>query len=350
MESLLIGFHKELAELKSLIQFYELESELHDNFNFDNGSKENILLEKLSNQIKTFKLAKLQFNYNSIIISLYGSFERFIESCLVSYVERINKLINLYKDLPDVISKNHFTLSLTLINKIEQPKYSGPLRKEDIIKNLHLCINTNEAYQLNKDAFAQHSANFRLQVVEEAFSQVGINQISQKILKTESFRSYYIEKFGESESGFSTSTAFQTLNDLAEYRNYVAHGVSSEIIHNEILVEFLKFFVEYSKALIMVLTNDLLYRELEAKGIELGEITDVFDDGKIVCLMTNKIPLKKGDILIGKNKNSIIKSDVVSIRLNGQDIDTVDDKDNYEIGVKLKKNFKKTFKIFVLRN
>lgn len=350
MESLLIGFHKELAELKSLIQFYELESELHDNFNFDNGSKENILLEKLSNQIKTFKLAKLQFNYNSIIISLYGSFERFIESCLVSYVESINKLIDLYSDLPDVISKNHFTLSLALINKIEQPKYSGPLRKEEIIKNLHLCINTNEAYQLNKDAFAQHSANFRLQVVEEAFSQVGINQISQKILITESFRAYCIEKFGESESGFSTSTAFQTLNDLAEYRNYVAHGVSSEIIQNEILVEYLKFFVEYSKALIMVLTNDLLYRELEAKGIELGEITDVFDDGKIVCLMTNNIPLKKGDILIGKNKNSIIKSDVVSIRLNDQDIDTVDDKDNYEIGVKLKENFKKTFKIFVLRN
>lgn len=350
MESLLIGFHKELSELKSLIQFYELESELHDNFDFNNGSKENILLEKLSTQIKTFKLAKLQFNYNSIIISLYGSFERFIENCLVTYVESINKLINQYIDLPEVISKNHFTLSLALINKIEQPKYSGPLRKEEIIKNLHLCINTNEAYQLNKDAFAQHSANFRLQVVEEAFSQIGINQISQKILKTQSFNDYCIEIFGESESGFNVSIAFQKLNELAEYRNYVAHGITSEIIQNEILIEYLRFFIEYSRALIIVLSNDLLYREIEAKGIELGDITDTYHDGKIVCFMTNNISLKKGDTLIGKNKNSIIKTRIVSIKLNDKITDTIDDQNNYEIGVELLENFKRSFKIFVIKD
>ncbi len=350
MESILIGFHKELSELKSLIQFYELEAKLHDNFNFDDSSKENILLEMLSEKIKKFKLAKLQFNYNSIIISLYGSFERFIENCLVTYLESINKIFIRYSMLPEVISKNHFNLSLALINKVEQPKYSGHLRKEELIKNLHLCINTNGEYQLNKDAFAQHSANFRLQVVEEAFLQVGINHISQKILKMENFKAYYIEKNGETESILSASSSFQMLNDLAEFRNYVAHGISSDIIQNGILLEFLQFFFEYSKALIFVLLNDLLYRDIEANGIELGEITGTYRDGKVVCFMTKNIPLKIGDTLIGKNKTSIIKSKIVSIRLSDQDIDFVDNQNNYEIGVELTEKFKRKFKIFVLQN
>ncbi|MBK9283822.1 MAG: hypothetical protein IPM51_05820 [Sphingobacteriaceae bacterium] len=350
MDVIRIKFHQEILDLRNLILFYEAEFKLHDTFMDTPTTKEELLILELSETLKKFKLSKLQYNYNSIIISLYGSFERFIENCLITYVDNLNNLVNSYKNLPESILKNHFTLSLSLLNKIEQPKYGGPLTKEDVIKNLHTCININEGYQLNKDAFAQHTANFRLQVVEESFSHIGINQISQKVLKVESFINYSNTKLGLSESSeLIPNESFQILNDLAEYRNYVAHGITSEIIKNDILIDYLDFFEAYSSALIEVLRKDLLYRELEATGIELGEITDVFKDGKVVCFKTNNQIINKGDVLIGKNKERISKATITKIKLNDKEFDSIDDKDNYEIGAEINDSFKKNYKIYLLK-
>lgn len=350
MDVIQIKFHQEILDLRNLILFYEAEFKLHDTFIETPVTKEELLILELSETLKRFKLSKLQFNYNSIIISLYGSFERFVESCLITYIDNLNKLINLYENLPESILKNHFVLSLSLLNKIEQPKYGGLLTKEELIRNLHTCININEGYQLNKDAFAQHTANFRLQVIEESFSHIGINQISQKILKIESFKNYSNTKLGLNEnSELVPNESFQILNDLAEYRNYVAHGITSEIIKNDILIDYLDFFEAYSTALIEVLSKDLIYRELEATGIELGEITDVFKDGKVVCFKTNKQLINKGDILIGKNKEIIIKASIKKIKLNEIEFDSIDDRDDYEIGVEISCSFKKNFKLYLLR-
>ena len=350
MDVIKIKFHQEIDDLRNLILFYEAELKLHDTFKTAPHTKEEILILELSETIKRFKLSKLQFNYNSIIISLYGSFERFIENCLITYIDNLNHLINSYKNLPESILKNHFALSLSLLNKIEQPKYAGPLTKEDVIKNLHTCININEGYQLNKDAFAQHSANFRMQVIEETFSHIGINQICQQILKTDSFKNYSNSKLGLSaDSELVPNESFQILNDLAEYRNYVAHGITSEIIKNDILIEYLDFFEVYSISLIDILRKDLLFRELEASGIKLGELTNIYKDGKVVCFKTNNQAINKGDVLIGKNKKIIVKASISKIKLNDNEVETIDDKDNYEIGAEISDSFKKNFKIYLIK-
>lgn len=350
MDVIRVKFHQEISDLRNLILFYESEFKLHDTFMDIPISKEELLVNELSETLKKFKLSKLQFNYNSIIISLYGSFERFIENCLITYIDNLNNLVNLYKNLPEIILKNHFVLSLSLLNKIEQPKYGGPLTKEEVIRNLHTCININEGYQLNKDAFAQHSANFRLQVVEESFSLIGINQISQKVLKLESFKNYSNLKLGlGADSELIPNESFQILNDLAEYRNYVAHGLNSEILKNDILIDYLDFFEAYSSALIEVLSKDLLYRELEARGIELGEITDVYQGGKIVCFKTNNQVINKGDVLIGKNRESIVKATITKIKLNDEEFDSIDNEDDYEIGAEINNIFKKNFKVYILK-
>ncbi len=350
MDIILNGFHNEISELKNLLRFYETENKLLDSYNSTPSTKEEKIVFEISEMLKAFRLSKLQFNYNSFIISLYGSFERFIENSLISYVDKLNQLTKVYSELPDTILKNHFILSLSLINKIDQPKYSGPLRKQEIIKNLHTCINTHDAFELNKEAFAQHTANFRFQVIEESFSNIGIIKLGQKILKIEEFNSYCIEKLGlNDDAELIPSESFQILNDLAEYRNYVAHGISSEIIKNDILIDYLTFFHFFSIALIKVIQDNLLFRDLEINGIELGEITDLYQDGNIVCFKTNNNSIKKGDVLIGTNKELIVKALIITIQLDGKEIEFVDDKSDYEIGVKIDSIFKKTFKIFRLK-
>lgn len=350
MEALKSKFVGELQDLESLIKFYDLESKLFDSFKESPKTKEENVILELSTCIKSFRISKLQFNYNSIIISLYGSFERFIEDILITYVDRINSLIKTYGKLPDSILKQHFSLSISLLNKVEQPKYNGPLRKEDIIKNLHTCLNTVNDYELNKDAFSQHSANFRLQVIDETFSQVGIKQISTKILKIKSFKEYIASKLGVSEDRkLKVNESFQILNELAELRNFVAHGVSSSIIQNNILLDYLVFFRKYTSSLVEVLNNNLLHFEIEENSIELGEITDVFRDGEIICLNTKNTSINIGDKIIGKNEHNIIKTTIKGIKFNDVDIERIDSNENYEIGINVEDKIKRNYKIYLVK-
>ena len=46
----------------------------------------------------------------------------------------------------------------------------------------------SEKYQLNHQAFAQHSANFRQSVVVTTVSQLGIGDIGQSLRQAEPFR------------------------------------------------------------------------------------------------------------------------------------------------------------------
>ena len=236
------------------------------------------------------------------------------------------------------------------MNKVEQPKYNGPLRKEDIIKNLHTCLNTVNDYELNKDAFSQHSANFRLQVIDETFSQVGIKQISTKILKIKSFKEYIASKLGVSEDRkLKVNESFQILNELAELRNFVAHGVSSSIIQNNILLDYLVFFRKYTSSLVEVLNNNLLHFEIEENSIELGEITDVFRDGEIICLNTKNTSINIGDKIIGKNEHNIIKTTIKGIKFNDVDIERIDSNENYEIGINVEDKIKRNYKIYLVK-
>ena len=349
MEEIKNQFHKELDDLKKLIAFYNTEIKLLGDFDYSAQNINNEILQELSGNLKAFHISKRQFNYNSIIISLYGAFERFIENILISYVDFMNKLIIKYDKLPEALIKNHFNLSLSLLNKIEQPRYSGTLKKEIIISNLHTCINLNENYQLNKDAFAQHTANFRLQVIDESFSHIGLQGISNLIMKNSAFYNYVIAKTEmNSEDTINVDESFYLLNDLAERRNDVAHGVSSEILQNEILLDYIEFFEIYTGALTEILTNEYFHNELTHSGKELGEITDVFKEGKVICIYSNKTSIKTGDVLIGKNESTIVKAKVLGLELDDKKIELADDQNDYELGIELNERFRKNFKVFLV--
>lgn len=348
MDSVLKDFHDELGEIKKLIEFYELEKKLMQNF-LNSGSDNDLILIQFSEKLKDFRLSKLKYNYNSVIISLYGSFEKFIENSIVGYIEEINEIIEEYKKLPEIITKNHLLLSLSLINKIEQVKYNGPLRKELVIENLHTCINTLDEYKLNKEAFSQHSANFRIQVIDENFKQIDVVELSKKILKEQCFKTYLINCKGVSSesTNLSIKENLKPINELAELRNYVAHGVDSDIMDNQILLDYVEFFKYYSQSVIKILEENLLFRKVEFHGLKLGHITDVFKGGQIVCFATNGHKIFRGQKIIGINSVNIKTSIIKSIHVDDEEKDFVEG-DNIEIGIEIEEKFGKNFNLYVL--
>src|SRR5262249_20353475 len=82
---------------------------------------------------------KLQYEYNTIIISLYGYLERYIEDLIAEHLVLVSTFVPGFHDLPDAVQQNHLDLSLELTRKAEFPRYAGTLRAEDIIAKLHAC-------------------------------------------------------------------------------------------------------------------------------------------------------------------------------------------------------------------
>ncbi len=225
MNSIKAQFIEEMHSLEQLVHFFNKEQEL-----LKSNETSSEILAQFKIGFSSFYSQKKIFNYNSLIISLYGFFEKFIENILIEYVDKINSIYLTYNKLPEIISKNHLKLSLELLDKVQNPRYTGPLNKEIVIQRLHECVNVNENFQLNKEAFSQHSANFRLKVIDEIFGRVGIESMSTQTKKNKLLIEFIKNKYEMSDiSELSNDDVHNIMNDLAERRNEVSHGVPSQI-------------------------------------------------------------------------------------------------------------------------
>jgi hypothetical protein len=348
MESNRDQFLKEMSDLRKLISFYNSEIKLLSDFEIIELTPLSELVIELSTQLKEIHVSKRQFNYNSIIISLYGSFEKFIENTIGIYIDSLNAIILEYDKLPDAILASHFRLSVSLLTKIGSTKYAH-LKKEDIIRDLHTCLNTKESYQLNKDVFSQHDANFKFSVIDQVFSRIGIPTISAQVLEDAEFNDYIRIKLEKNENDLLIpEDCFVLLNDLAERRNDVAHGVPGEILQNEILLDYIEHLEFYAKSVTEIIIKEYLRYEVIFKAKEMGNVTNLYHNGSVVCVMTNKNRIRLGDKVIGTNEATIVKATIVSIQYNESAMDEIDDQDDYEIGIKIDKQFKPNFTLHIL--
>lgn len=284
MEFVRDNFLAELKSLLALISHYELESSLlAQNTKLDDKNA----LFFLSN-LRKISTSKRKFNYNSLIISLYGFFEKFIENLLISYADKVNNLFTKYTSLPQKVTESHYHQSITFLKKIDNPKYKGPYKKEDVIANLHSCLNINEHYTLNKDAFAQHSSNYRIAIISESFDKLGIEQLIHKLKTNHVLAAYFAEKYEAVDiPNLTDNELFKCIDDLADRRNEVAHGVPGEILSNGILRDYIDFHKAFAHAIVDVLNDTFDRLEVKEKGVSFGRPVDVYKKGNVIVINNN---------------------------------------------------------------
>lgn len=304
MQSDLDAFSHGLADLRLYIGGYMLEEQLLSlNLDDYDQSGSTILLELLEQyqQYGQQVIAKRRrFHYSSVIVSMYGYLEQFIEGLLKGYVRYLNEIVPTYKELPDRICKHHIDLSFGLIDRVRQSRYRGSITVQQLISNLHSCESNLEPYDLNIDAFAHHTANFRSAVVQKCFARIGVEGIPKWILSTSVFQEYEQRK----DLGPNPRESFPLLDDLAERRNEVAHGTPPEdILSNNDLFGHIEFLEVYGRAIHEVVTRHALPFQVKHKGTELGRPLCVFHSGtsrSVIGLALQNCTLRVGDLLIAR--------------------------------------------------
>lgn len=300
MQVTLLAFRQNLEDLTHYLRTLEMESELlAKKITSNPPSDVEGALRELKNHLSR-STTKRRFDYNSVIVSLYGFLEQYIESLLRAYAEAINTTIPKYELLPEQIRKQHIELSYTLIKRIEQTRYKTSISIPQIIANLHSCMSNSPSYKINSDAFAYHSANFRMEIINQSFANLGITNVPDKVKGSQIFKDYLTEIEPEREvSSVTNQEAFSMLNDLADRRNDVAHGIDSDILSNNILLDYIKFFQIYGSALYHVVRRETLPYVAKHQAIELGSAIMVVNNN-VVCLSLNNVRIKIGDVLLAK--------------------------------------------------
>lgn len=317
MKASLLSFHQELGSLRYYLKVLELESELLAQKIDNPGASP---LEQTFVQFKNHvsrSSAKRTFDYNSIIVSLYGFFEQYIESSLRSYAATVNGIVPAYEDLPEVIRNKHIELSYQLITRVQDARYRSPTTIPEIIANLHSCMTNAGTYKVNTDAYAYHSANFRTSVIDQTFSHLGISTISKKIKNEQRFVDYLLALDPTRQpDSIDVHKAFSIVDDLADRRNDVAHGISAVLLSMDILETYVDFFDAYAEALYNVLRKETLQYSGKYQAVFIGTPIAVYNNS-IVCISVENLAVKEGDTLIACTPNNeYFDGEIVEIQVN----------------------------------
>jgi hypothetical protein len=351
MDAVINRFHLELNSLKSLIDFFETESSLLEEYNFNPEDVIHRSFENLRSKLIPFSTQKREFNYNSIIISLYGYFEKYIEDSLISTSDRINKIFQDYEKIPDLIQEKHLNLSLRLLEKISTSNSRSNLSTQQVIKNLNQCINIKKEFILNNEAFSQHSFNYRAQSIQDSFSNFGIKNFKDLIRKEGALTSYIVSLLGKPSNALITEDeAFSVLEDLVERRNEVAHGVASQILSLDILREYIEYFIHFSVSLTNSVVNYLNLVEANELGLNLGRASELLKIGTVLVINNKFFEINIGDTIIGLGLNNSVKAKILNIQTEGKDLIKVKNSSNMEVGLLLDKRLRKNYNIYLVQN
>lgn len=284
------------------------------------------------------------FEYNSYIISLYGLFERFLENILEDYLNEICKILKLYSKLPADLKKNLLSSNVDILRNLTNPKFNS-ISSSDFVQNLNKALSENKAV-LNIEAFQHHPYNFKQSIIAEYFGKIGIDGIAGSLKIYEPLKGILEQKYGN-PAHIESDIIYKIIDDLAQRRNDVAHGVENvELLNVTIIKEYTEFLLAYCISLYNILLNErnmFLFNETNTNLTLISVI-----DHSIVCGSVETISFSNSDhLIIEKPVGNFPQYELLSIqdiqidKISHQNLNVIEKTD---IGIRIEGYAKNNYK------
>lgn len=283
--------------------------------------------------------------YNSLIVSMYGALERFMEDLVRAYVSYLNGICPRYGDLPQAIQDQHLDVTLALIRNLEHPRFNVQVQAEGLVSNLHSCLQDAQPYHLNDLAFTLHTANFRTPVVEKFLGRVGLDGSVNRVLGDSGFKA----ALEELDPGAPPS--FTRFNDMVDRRNEVAHGTPpNQILSLELLRAYATMVGAFGSAVYERVFAASLGHLAACHGQPLGRPLAVYQHGRVVTFDLAAGRIELGDPIVAQRSNGVCSfTHVESIMINGVDVPVADAAaGTQQVGLRLEGAVRATYELSVL--
>lgn len=308
-----------------------------------------------------------KFSYNLTIISLYGLFEQFIEGQIECFVRVISNGVGRYEELPKKLISTHPVLTLKYAQKNLDDRYKNPTDKlaehNFLIKSLYDALDSeSELFTVNGKVFSNHSSNFRYDLINSMFSDIGVDRVIEKTFSIGSVVDFYKNFFGLDDSPSHSNMVkkiSEELLDLVLRRNRIAHGASEDnILAYSFLREKIEFINALSKAVSQV-CNSVEKFHLYSTGLRNNSIYKLVKPTKVFTKMSSfGFSIKNlsmdligkliyiGQVVYLERNEHVLSFKIKSIVINGQVDDIFETVSDFDFAIVLEglfdvENYKK---------
>lgn len=264
------------------------------------------------------------FDYNSNIISLYGYWEKFIESVIKEYLHALKNLNTSQDEKNKRISSKYSESILPLFGKLVRKRYKfSHLTEIDLIDSLHKgCVMQMNDYI--PEAFYQSGGNYNYSETLDCLTRLGFFNFGSVLCKYNVLRDYFISE-GKTEESINTtepSLLYSKLNNLVFFRNEIAHGSfnGNNIIDANEIRDYIKFMRAFSHAIFDFMNDDILLEKWKRhKGAEI-EVRQYFCKHNVVELRKGIFYIDQANYVLCFRGNAVypryVRTKIKSMNVN----------------------------------
>ena len=277
------------------------------------------------------------YDHCAAFTRIYAAYEQFVNDLVSSYVALLPQLYESYDELPEGVSINHRIGLGQILIKIGSRKQYKQLEESAVIRALASGLAGSSGYSLVPEAFTADQRNYKFDVLVELFSQLGIENFGQRIVRHPEVINFMRTTRGESD------TVQGELGKLVDYRNEAAHRTVDNIVAVDEIREMGAFICVVGDALAEIVELTVIERRMElGKSIGIiGTVTEVYGEGSIVVARMSKVSLEVGDsIIVYRESKGYSKAKVLSIQVEDIDKVSVNAEEGQELGIRLSKHTK----------
>lgn len=333
-------FKRQLDEIKSYIFSLEMQKDVIG---------ELVCLEKNDNSIGLKhtleysrvlrKVVETPIQYNAVIISIYGSFEQFIDEIFNEYCRALYDIIDDYNKIPFKMREKHIKRLGEFLSNPQRYKNYELTEKQAIENALVAFENPKEGLQKNQSLLLAHSGNLKMEQITELANSLGIGGLEKKIVSNYGFKNYfmckeeYSDKTYESIASRESKKLFMILDKLVDSRNNVAHGwVENRIKFTDLSEEYIEYLKVFAETLSEILMGEIMCKKHDAgKLYSIGMPIKVIDH-HIVCINNRKALLRKNTNILAVKNNCKKLLQIQSIQKNNEDISEITEY-NIDVGL-----------------
>ena len=335
-----------------LLEYQVFLSHIDEIYGFLTKVDKNVTIEKISNAIVDLDAEKeelLSFIqqlggstlvYNAIIISLYGCLENYIDKLLGVYLEILTENKNTYEDLPEKL-RDKYRNKLGEFLSSPQRFANMELDLAQEVSKYNELIHSNVSGTINKNLALAHSGNLHFNEICLLMTHLGIKDAKTKIIDCSIFKEYHINH-GMDEMEYDAKRArriddfFIPIEQLITQRNSVAHSwnVEDRVSLREIKTIVLPFVKMLCECILRVCVVEAFMLNPSQSMFKDEKPINVFHN-QIVCLNNQNVKVALNDCIIYTSGADVKIARIKNIQVDGSDIDSVQETEAKNIGVKL---------------
>lgn len=284
-----------------------------------------------------------QFDYSVAIISLYGQYETFVEQIIKEYLKELKQENFSFGQLPQKLQECYFAKSIKLYPKLEWEKYNH-LNTKIISKSLDDALN-KDAVNLLPEAFYTNAGNYKIGVLADCMTDLGVENLKQTVCKYPPLQSYFIRKHGAgfNVDGKSDDFLFGLLDEVVDTRNKIGHTGKVDEIKDKTYVDDMNTYFEcFGKSLNMLLQDTIFQLKWNSSAVPSFAPSNVFNNIDVVGFSGVKMEIHLGQSYLCKNPAGFypvyVQSKVLGIQARNVDFINYYLREDNPYGVGMKVN------------